>query len=349
MLQTAPNFIFDSNFNNFSGANKNDENLAVKWLKNYGDIFCNVNFFEEDGQNSEPLTKNGKILENSKEIRTIFCKGIEDGKTVEEAAKAVEDLAMQFLAQLSEDQQVKKALEQIVEKHGQNIVEEIGQIWPDYKESQQKVQKIAKSFKFLLQRFFDSFSGGIFFWVKFVLTLQLGLGKRGKGIRKKLLEIRLELSYPPYTERYKNVGMQMGQRRNKRMDQGRQHDGTLNGGVPTNDDDDDAQMPETARQHGTFDIEQQQQNAVAGHTFEIETSIRCAFIATIMAIGFGALIYPSLHVFYGDAQRVYCVFFGIVLLFITLSLGMFIFIDRCINYIVFRVRHLLGNRTPSST
>ncbi|KAL3072129.1 hypothetical protein niasHS_016304 [Heterodera schachtii] len=252
---------------------------------------------------------NGKIFENFKEIRTIFCKGIEDGKTVEEAAKAVEDLAMQFLAQLSEDQQVKKALEQKVEKHGQNIVEEIGQIWPDYKESQQKVQKIAKSFKFLLQRFFDSFSG----------------------------------------ERYKNVGMQMGQRRNKRMDQGRQHDGTLNGRVPTNDDDDDAQMPETVRQHGTFDIEQQQQNAVAGHTFEIETSIRCAFIATIMAIGFGALIYPSLHVFYGDAQLVYCVFFGIVLLFITISLGMFIFIDRCINYIVFRVRHLLGNRTPSST
>ncbi|KAL3112166.1 hypothetical protein niasHT_012138 [Heterodera trifolii] len=58
--------------------------------------------------------------------------------TVEEAAKAVEALAMQFLAQLSKDEQLKKALEQKVEKHGQNIVEEIGQIWPDDKESQQK-------------------------------------------------------------------------------------------------------------------------------------------------------------------------------------------------------------------
>ncbi|KAL3107508.1 hypothetical protein niasHT_014225 [Heterodera trifolii] len=313
MFQTAPNFIFETNYNNFSGANKNDANLAVKWLQNYGDIFCNVNFFEEDGQNSEPLTKNGKILENFKEIRTIFCQGFEDGKTVEEAAKAVEDLAVQFLAQLSEDQQIKKALEQKVEKHGQNIAEEIGQIWPDDKESQGKVQKIAKNFTFLLQAFFDSFSA----------------------------------------EGHKNVGKQMRQRRKKRMDQGRQHNGTLNGGVPTNDDDDDdddGQMPETVRPNGTFNIEQQQQNAVAAsHTFEIETSIRCAFFAAISAIGFGALIYPSYHIFYGDAQLVYWVYFGIVLLFIFLSLGMFIFIDPCINYIVFLVRHLLGNRTPSSS
>ncbi|KAL3067877.1 hypothetical protein niasHS_016466 [Heterodera schachtii] len=243
---------------------------------------------------------NGKFFENFKEIRTIFCQGIEDGKTVEEAAKAVEDLAMQFLAQLSEDQQIKKALEQKVEKHGQNIAEEIGQIWPDDNESQQKAQKIAKNFNFLLKMFFDSFSA----------------------------------------ERHQNFGKQMRQRRRKRMDQGRQHNGTFSGEVPTNDD---AQMPETARQHGTFDIEQQQQNAVPGHTFEVETPIRCAFFAAISAIGFGALIYPSYHIFYGDAQRVYCVFFGIVLLFITLSLGMFIFIDWCINYIVFRVRHMLGN------
>ncbi|KAL3107499.1 hypothetical protein niasHT_014216 [Heterodera trifolii] len=302
MFQTAPNFIFEANFNNFSGANKNDENLAVKWLQNYADIFCNVNFFEEDGQNSEPLTKNEKILENFKEIRTIFCQGFRDGKTVEEAAKAVEDLAMQFLAQLSEDHQIKKALEQKVEKHGQHIAEEIGQIWPDDKESQGKVQKIAKNFKFLLQAFFASFSA----------------------------------------EGHQNVGKQMRQRRKKRMDQTGQHDGTFNGGhgQSTNGQE----VSETARQRGTFDIEQQQQNAVpAGHTFEVETPIRCAFFAAIMAIGFGALIYPSNHIFYGDVQLLYCIYFGIMLLFITLSLGMFIFIDWCINYIVFRVRHMLGN------
>ncbi|KAI3407727.1 hypothetical protein GPALN_014380 [Globodera pallida] len=152
MLESAPNAIFEKHL----AADGIDGISITKWVQKYSGFLCCKNFEAKIKTDEQNNTDVEKFFKNLKMIQNLFCKKLNDGKGMQEAAKKVENIAIKLLI---ETRIGKSSIKQIIQKFfgekRQTIEKELKKTSITIK-SGEKIVKLLKYFNAELFLFFDA-------------------------------------------------------------------------------------------------------------------------------------------------------------------------------------------------